>query len=488
MDEILFDFQKKAVAQNVESLVKHGKSISADAPGAGKTYIALAVAEKLGYKIFVVTVKASIYNFFTLADQYNIPVVGVTNYELLQRGKYYDSLSSYHSEETATELIEMVKIQEINQQTRKPIFKKDGTPKMILKDVIWKMPPKTLIIYDEVHKCKTGLAKSGKSTANNAIFITTKNATSRPSNEIKLMMMSATITDRLDCLDGICYIMNLITDYSSDTFRAFKHKLGDETKALATLNKAFYPRFGSRTPEVELREFYNEVQINCRYLKLSKEDFQLIDKIYGEISELYDALKVAGITIGFGKIIRLWERGEVILAKYIGKIILEEIARGKKPVVFVNFTHTIKAILSMFTDNNENSNLKYLILDGKTEDTDETIRKFQNNEVDFMIANINKGGTSISLHDKDGNFPRSSIILPSWNSISVMQTLGRIHRVGGKSKAEQYIVMVSGNNGNPVSSSQTDDPDEIGNFGVVIRSMLKKIKYINTMNNEVDKF
>lgn len=489
MEEILFDFQKKAVDQNVKSLRKYSKSISADAPGAGKTYICLAAAQRLGYKIFVITVKSTIYTFFSLADQYGIEVVGVTNYELLQRGKYYTTLGCYNSEEPSEDLIELIKVQDIDPVTRKPLFKKNGDPKMILVNVIWKLPPKTLIIYDEVHKCKTGLAKSKKSTANNKIFVTLKPHITRPNLELKLMMMSATITDRIDCLDGICYIMGLINDYSGDAFREFKNKLGTEEKALAMLNKAFYPEFGSRTPESDLRQFYNEVSIGLKYLNLTPEDFDLMDEIYGEIREIYNDIKSQGVTIGFGKIIKLWVRGEVILAKYIGKIIMDEIAKNRKPVVFVNFTDTIKAILSIFdrSEKPEERSLRYLILDGKTKDSDETIRKFQNNEVDFMITNINKGGTSISLHDKDGGYPRSAIILPSWNSISIMQTLGRIHRVGGKSKAEQYIVMV-GNN--PISrpSSSNEDTDEANNFQIVIKSMLEKINYINIMNNETRKF
>ena len=484
MDEILFDFQKIAVDQNVQSLVKNNKSISADAPGAGKTYISLAAAERLGYKIFVITVKASIYTFFSLAEQYGIEVVGITNYEMLQRGKYYPSIGSYHSDETSTELIELVKIQDIDPHTRKPIFKKDGEPKMILADVKWKLPPKTLVIYDEVHKCKTGLAKSGKSSTNNKIFVSIKPYINSPSNQIKLMMMSATLTDRLDCLDGVCYVMGLINNYSSDDFRTFKQKLGDETKALANLNRAFYPHFGSRIPESELKKFYNETSVSLWDMELSDEDFKLVDDIYAEILSLYAEIKEKGITTGFGKIIRLWVRGEVILAKYIGKIILDEISKGRKPVVFVNFTDTIKAILSIFTE--EYRNLKYLILDGKTKNTNETINKFQNNEVDFMITNINKGGTSISLHDKDGNYPRSAIILPSWNSISIMQTLGRIHRVGGKSKAEQYIIMVK--KAGDVRSHNNPSDMEIGNFGIVINSMLSKINYINIINNSKRSF
>jgi hypothetical protein len=64
------------------------------------------------------------------------------------------------------------------------------------------------------------------------------------------------------------------------------------------------------------------------------------------------------------------------------------------------------------------------------------------NKDNLIICNIKVGGQSISLHDKYGR-PRVSLIVPSFSSIDLLQSLGRIHRAGSKSPALQRIIYCS---------------------------------------------
>jgi hypothetical protein len=50
---------------------------------------------------------------------------------------------------------------------------------------------------------------------------------------------------------------------------------------------------------------------------------------------------------------------------------------------------------------------------------------------------IPAGAASISLHDLNGNYPRHTLINPSYSAINTLQALGRCHRVNGKTPVIQ---------------------------------------------------
>ena len=70
----------------------------------------------------------------------------------------------------------------------------------------------------------------------------------------------------------------------------------------------------------------------------------------------------------------------------------------------------------------------------------EIVKKFQDNLSHIMISTIQTGSESISLHDKKGHYPRVSIISPSFSSIDLKQSLGRIYRTGTKSQCIQNLI------------------------------------------------
>ena len=68
------------------------------------------------------------------------------------------------------------------------------------------------------------------------------------------------------------------------------------------------------------------------------------------------------------------------------------------------------------------------------------IKNFMKNSEKVIICNIKAGGIGVSLHDIHGDHPRASLISPTWNSLDLVQSLGRIHRAGGKTKSLQRII------------------------------------------------
>ncbi len=68
------------------------------------------------------------------------------------------------------------------------------------------------------------------------------------------------------------------------------------------------------------------------------------------------------------------------------------------------------------------------------------IDAFQADKKRILVVNIAAGGTGVSLHDLNGNFPRASIISPNWSAYNMRQALGRIWRLEGKTKSYQRVV------------------------------------------------
>jgi hypothetical protein len=122
--------------------------------------------------------------------------------------------------------------------------------------------------------------------------------------------------------------------------------------------------------------------------------------------------------------------------------IKDKIDEGVSPVVFFNFSDSLQAVESRLGDKLKNSITK--IVGGQSE-------KQRNSEIDefnldkrrIALVNMNAGSASISLHDLHGNFPRESLICPSWSAIMTLQAIGRIYRANGKSKCVQKFLFAS---------------------------------------------
>ncbi len=103
-------------------------------------------------------------------------------------------------------------------------------------------------------------------------------------------------------------------------------------------------------------------------------------------------------------------------------------------VIFVNFTQTLRTLADELKTN-------CLIFGEQTlEDRNKNINDFNTDKSQIIICNIRAGGLGISLHDLNGNYPRISIISPSWSAQDIIQALGRIHRAKGQTPVRQRII------------------------------------------------
>ena len=129
----------------------------------------------------------------------------------------------------------------------------------------------------------------------------------------------------------------------------------------------------------------------------------------------------------------LRQRQQIELAKVpsLYDLARSDYASGKRVAIFVNFRDTQRVLRDRLK--------RYIPLiseihgDQTADERQRAIDLFQSNEHPVTIATISSGGVGISLHDEDGNFPRSSIICPSFSAVDLRQALGRIHRANSKS-------------------------------------------------------
>ena len=118
---------------------------------------------------------------------------------------------------------------------------------------------------------------------------------------------------------------------------------------------------------------------------------------------------------------------------------------GVSPVVFVNFTDTVEAIEKQLNKNRKFDGTIAKIVGGQSDKVrQKDIELFQSDNKRIMIANLAAGNAGVSLHDLNGNYPRGSVISPSYSAINLLQALGRIHRANGKTKCIQKVMFAAG--------------------------------------------
>jgi superfamily II DNA or RNA helicase len=161
-----------------------------------------------------------------------------------------------------------------------------------------------------------------------------------------------------------------------------------------------------------------------------------------EIQAQYEIIKQAtedlknkeNSSVALAKLIYARQRIEMLKIPTFIKLTEDYIKENKSVVIFVNFTDTLKTL-------SDKLKTKCLIFGEQSlEERDINIEEFNKDIARICICNIKSGGVGISLNDTIGNYPRVSLISPTWSAQDLIQVLGRIHRAKTKTKAIQQII------------------------------------------------
>lgn len=439
LKKMLFPVQIKNVIETRDILIKKSICLNASEMGAGKTYITCAVAKEMKRSLLVICPKIAIPGWLKVMKIFNVKKFDVINYETLVNCKTYKN-ENYISRN----LSEYIKIEKENYVWNL------NSGKYLSKDVI--------VVFDESHRCKSYKTYAGK------LLFSTKQLID---NKIPVLLLSATMSEQPKDMKIPLYLMGLIPSlddfkiYSRDLYfpdipqeieilkgdkkEKARKKFVDNQKSMSIRDNI--TEFFTRISKNEIKQFMtNNTVVGELY---ESENFKEINDAYNEIQRKIEELKSTGWSYGFGEINKKRQEIEYLKVPIFVRLSKKYIEEGKSVIIFMNYLDPMEIIrkeLTLF--NQELSNDKKFeigIINGKMKlmEKFEVAEKFQKNEsTKIIISQIRAGGISISLHDILGTSPRVALISlpPSGNTF--VQSLGRAHRMNGKSNVLQIVILV----------------------------------------------
>lgn len=384
----LFPYQKEAVNRHLKILDSVGASLDGTGCGGGKTVIASSVAARYGLRTGVIAPKSVLAKWTDTLSSFGIEPLFVLNPEKLRTG---------------------------NTPWLKKVPGRGKTP-----NFQWQVPDGTLFIFDEVHMFGAYNSQNGKML---------EAAHGRPT-----LMLSATAAESPLRMKALGVQLRLFT---SGYFWKWVREMGAEESrwgglewnpkrpsnkaAMNRLHESIFTNRGYRVSEETLREQLPELMTEDDPLWLSPKDRAAIKELYDEMADPDDP--------GGVKNLRQRQSIELVKVPYLIERAREIVESGGSVVLFLNFHESIDAAKKEFPEAE--------VIDGRVPAAKrlEIQKRFQENELRAVIVQIAAGGQSIDLHDLDGRFPRVALLCPQFSGTVEEQAVGRICRVGAKSRA-----------------------------------------------------
>jgi len=377
--------------------------------GTGKTVVACHLAKELDRPVAVLCPKAVVPSWERELAECGIKPLFVLNYEKIRTG-------------------------------RTDFMSKRGK-----KTVKWNLPEGTLMLVDEVHKCK------GPYTQNAQLLI------SLVTQGYPIHAMSATAAEDPTEMRPIGFALGLHnlnkTEGDIKSWYSWMMQYGclqndwgawelSRRSKLSELNKVMYAKNVKR---LTVSDFPDSFKMNRVFVEpVAFTSAAKIAKAYAELNLTPEILEeyllngtVGGSDWVLVNLLRARQLAESLKAKDMADIAKEHIKQGHSVVLFVNFTETAKVLCGLL-------NCPAIVGGQSATARQQIIDDFQADEQHVIVVNIAAGGTGISLHDINGNRQRISLISPTFNVKDHLQALGRIHRNGAKSDAIQKILVADG--------------------------------------------
>jgi superfamily II DNA or RNA helicase len=406
----LKEFQIPSVAKLCAAILKNGAALDGSDTGAGKTYTAVGVARDLGMKIAVVCPKAVISSWNkVITKHFDMKPVFVLNYESVKTGKYKE-IGSWKP---------------VSKISTREFFQ-------------WNIPKNTLIIFDESHKLK------GHGTQNSEIALAAKK------QGYKILCCSATSTVNPIEMKTIGLILGI---YKSGKWTAFLREHGCEQgrfgwefngdkNILKKLHGDFFLDRGVRVRREDIKDF-PDCDVMAESYNIDEKSEKELKAVYEEMDRELLLLKAKCKTTKEYQInsmvimLRSWQKAELIKVPLLVEMAEDAMEDNMSIVIFVNFSDTVRALSKRLNTN------CVVWGENKKDERDKNISNFQEDKNRVIIVNVKAGGAGLSLHDLNGNHPRLALISPTPSAVDLVQCLGRVWRVGGKTKALQKIIFVA---------------------------------------------
>lgn len=410
----LFKYQRHHTKILIHALKKHGCAVDASDTGTGKTHCAIIAAKNLGYNIIVMCPKSVIPAWQRAGTFHNYKNIdNSTNLKKLKKDKWI-YVTNYEQFKFNNSMFLKVKT---DKETKKQIY-------------TWKVPKKIVLIVDECHRAKNHKTQNSKMLY--AAYI----------EKIPMMLLSATMIDRVPYMYTIGYLTGIFHSvmHFKQWIKNRKLEYPDQNPSKICMKKLhdhIFPERGSRMTIDQLGDKFPDNNIIYEPCQIGSENKQ-IHAIYAKmVSSVEKIIANKGdsnciLTV----MLRARQSAELMKVVIIAQMVQDFLDEGKSVAVFLSFNDSIEQLaLTLKTE--------CVITGDNPEERQELIDQFQADKSRIIICNSKAGGVGISLHDLNGNYPRVSIIVPSWSAMEVKQCLGRIARAGGKTKCIQKILYCS---------------------------------------------
>ena len=402
-----FTYQVAPIAALSAILSLNKGAIDASPAGSGKTFVALFVAKQLGRKPFVLCPRSVKEQWRSAAEAVGIELLGVETYEAAVHGKKWYGDWKHKG-------VGRAKVTSFYQ---------------------WNLPPDALLICDEAHRAKTRGAYTTAMIESAASLLFS----------FKILLLSATMADSPLHFTALGRVLNMFGKGQFFAWAALNGAVKTEMGWQFTVNPDDFSLrrpwieqihkqiFPSRGVKVDPSKEKGYPLNNISFLPIEEPKVSEQPEIVkAKLKELAD--KMAEDDPGNILLKPMRERQYCELAKATALAELAEdfVEEGHSVVLFVDYLATIECIAARLEPGS------YGVVQGGV-DVEELRQRFQNNSLPILICQSQVGGVGLSLHDLKGR-PRTSLISPTWSAVNFRQILGRIHRAGALSPADQRIV------------------------------------------------
>ena len=420
----LLEPQKVHSLKLLNSLHVNGFAFDASPTGTGKTYCASWIAKNYGSTVVVLCPKSVQKNWFDTLKSFGIDNPIVMTFERLVRGNtdhYTYDMSAYRN--------------------RKNWWKSEG--------ITVNFPSNSLVIMDEVHKCKGQKSLSGE------CLVAIKNAGH------KLLMLSASAATTVTEMKAFGYATLLHSgygfyDFCKDNGVAFNRfglgtwdaNLQKCKEGMVRIHNTLFNSLGcaNRMNRKDFGDIFPDNQVIADGFDLGSNTAKL-QAVYNEME--YELMNLDESSMEYSEhhfaiIMKARRQSELLKVPAMVSWIEDMYDEGVSPVVFINFRETLEAIEKRL-DSTKYSGKIAKIIGGQTQkQRDDEIKSFQSDTKRICLVMVAAGSASVSLHDLNGNYPRHTLINPSYSAINTLQALGRCHRANGKTPVIQRFFFASG--------------------------------------------
>ena len=420
----LLEPQKIHSTKLLNSLHLNGFAFDASPTGTGKTYCASWIAKNYGSSVVVICPKSVQKNWFDTLKSFGIDNPIVMTFERLVRGN-----TNYYTYDMSVYL------------NRTNWWKSLG--------ITVNFPNNSLVILDEVHKCKGQKSLSGE------CLVAIKNAGH------KLLMLSASAATNVTEMKAFGYATLIHSgygfyDFCKDNGVAFNRfglgtwdaNLQKCKEGMVRIHNTLFNTLGcaNRMNRKDFGNIFPDNQVIADGFDLGSNTTKL-KEVYNDME--YELMNLDESSMEYSEhhfaiIMKARRQSELVKVPAMVSWIEDMYDEGVSPVVFINFRETLEAIEKRLNSAKYSGKIAKIVGGQTQKQRDNEIEQFQSDIKRICLVMVAAGSASVSLHDLNGNYPRHTLINPSYSAINTLQALGRCHRANGKTPVVQRFFFANG--------------------------------------------